>query len=1200
MPKRELADFIAHWRNATAPEQSVSQQFLCELCDLLDVPQPGNQRNGGYTFEFHVKDLQPDGSTREGRIDLYKRACFVLESKKFEAKSVLPTPLEIAAAEMGAATKRRKVAAPVRDTDRWDDAMLKAFVQARDYVRALPTEEPAPPFLLVVDVGHVIELRADFSLTGRAYQPFPDPLTYRIRLEQLREESIRKRLKQIWTEPGALDPSQRSAEVTREVAKHLAELAKSFEQSGHAPKIVAEFLTRCLFCMFAEDVGLLYNAEGRPGFTALLNQIPAGGEGFETMLRTLFAEMNEGRNQGGEVSVILRRKLLRFNGGLFADHTVLPVNTTQLAILKRAAELDWRHVEPAIFGTLLERALGGEGERHKLGAHFTPRSYVERLVLPTVIEPLRVEWENVRAAAVQLGKRGRIEKAREEINRFHQRLCGVKVLDPACGSGNFLYVALEHLKRLEGEVWDFAGQFGESFKLEMTEHTVDPHQFLGLEINPRAVAIAELVLWIGYLQWHFRTRGQTLPAEPVLRNFQNIQCRDAVLTYDGEPQPQRDAAGNIQTVWDRRSMKTDPLTGRDVPDETRRVPLLTYPNPRPTVWPEAEFIIGNPPFLGARTIRPALDDGYLDSLRGAYPHIPENADFVMYWWHKSAELVQAGQVKRFGLITTNSLRQSFNRQVTEAQLKARPPLSLVFAIPDHPWVDTADGAAVRIAMTVGVAGATEGELLEVKDEQPQTDGSAKVTFREIRGKILPDLRIGAEVTSVQALRSNEPFCCVGYQLTGKGFVLTPEEKEDLARKDGIAPGEVLYPLLSARDITQETRGLWAIDLFGETAETAREKFPAVFQWVLTRVKAERDSNQDSASHNSWWLFARPRAEFRPVLAGLKRLIVAPLTSKHRMFVFCEPGTIADSTTVLFALDDAFHLGVLSSRIHVVYTLTVGGTLEDRPRYNKSDCFDPFPFPLCGDAEMARIRQLAEALDAHRKQAQTQYGITLTGLYNVLEKLRADERLTAKEASIHDRGLVSTLESLHDDLDAAVFAAYGWSDLWKVREEAYRGRIYDFETGYTSMIEATFEQFQATLTEFEQALDAELLKRLVELNAERTAEEARGVIHWLRPEYQVGRPTAKAGKQRAIDLPEPKVKRNAPKSSISNRKLAWPKALPERVQAVEVALRAAATPITPAELTRQFARAREMDVAEILRTLETLGRARSVGEGKFSP
>ena len=168
MSKRDVEGFISHWSGATAPEQSISQQFLCDLCDLLDVPQPGNQRNGSYTFEFHVREIQSDGTTKERRIDLYNRASFILESKKFQEKIIEQTSLELAAEKMGAVAKRKKIAAPVRDTERWDDAMLKAFVQARDYVRALPTSEPAPPFLLVVDVGHVIEVRADFSLTGRA------------------------------------------------------------------------------------------------------------------------------------------------------------------------------------------------------------------------------------------------------------------------------------------------------------------------------------------------------------------------------------------------------------------------------------------------------------------------------------------------------------------------------------------------------------------------------------------------------------------------------------------------------------------------------------------------------------------------------------------------------------------------------------------------------------------------------------------------------------------------------------------------------------------------------------------------------------------------------------------------------------------------------------------------------------------------
>ena len=1155
MPKRDIEDFISHWKGATAPEQSISQQFLCELCDLLDVPQPGNQRNGSYTFEFHVSETQHDGTTKDGRIDLYKRASFILESKKFQAKIIEQTELELAAEQMGAVARRKKIAAPVRNTDRWDDAMQNAFNQARDYVHALPTSEPAPPFLLVVDVGHVIEVRADFSLTGRDYQLFPDPLTYRISLEQLRDEKIRQRLKLIWTNPLELDPSKRSEEVTCEAAKHLAVLAQSFEKAGHAPKIVAEFLTRCLFCMFAEDVGLLPSANGKKGFTELLNSLPANGEGFETMLRTLFVEMNEGRSKGNDVSVILRRKLLKFNGGLFADHTVLPVTGTQLGILKAAAALDWQHVEPAIFGTLLERALGGEGERHKLGAHFTPRSYVEQLVKPTVVEPLKAEWENAKAEAILLNQRGDTEGARRAINRFHSRLCNVKVLDPACGSGNFLYVALEYLKRLEGEILVLAKGFGETFGLEM----VDPHQFLGLDINPRAVAIAELVLWIGHLKWHFRTRGDALPREPVLRNFKNIQCRDAVLAYDGEPQPARDEAGHVKTVWDRRSLKTDKVTGRDVPDETKRVPLLTYKNPRPAEWltkenPSVDFIVGNPPFIGKGKLREDLGDGYAETLRAAYPDVPESADFVLYWWHKAAELVRTGKARRFGLITTNSLRQTFARRVVQTQLSAKPPLSLAFAIPDHPWVDTADGAAVRIAMTIGVPGKHNGELLEVKKETEQADGSAKVEFDTKRGKISADLTTGANVSATVPLKANDLLASTGLILGGRGFVLSEDEAKSFVRER--VATKLIFPLRNGEDLTGEPRNAFVIDTNGWTESRLRSDAPEIFQRLLTTVYPERQQNRDPKLRKQWWLFRRSNEQVRGAIHGLRRFIVTVETSKHRFFMFLEKGIKPEHRLIVTGLDDAFHLGVLSSRIHVTFALAAGGTLEDRPVYNKSRCFDPFPFPLCGEKEKARIRELAEALDAHRKQVQAKHGFTLTGLYNVLEKIRAGETLTEKEKSVHDRGLVSTLKSLHDDLDAAVSAAYGWP---------------------------------ARLT------DAEILERLVALNAERAAEEARGVIHWLRPEYQAGSQKSGVRSQKEMDLPERKTKTKARKAKIVNRKSSWPKSLPERVQAVETALHAAAAPVATADLAKQFARAKPADVLEILQTLVTLGRARKHGK-----
>lgn len=1188
MPSRDVQEFIAHWSAASASERANSQPFLLELCDLLDVPRPDPHPASGYFFEYPVVEHHPDGTTSNGRIDLYRRGRFVLESKQFQEQKAEASQLELAAQEAGVVA-RKKSSQPVRGTGAWDDAMMKARGQAERYVRALPDDNP--PFLIVVDVGHSFEIYADFTQAGKAYLPFPDPRTFRIRLADLADEKIRERLRLIWTDPGALDPAKHSADVTREVSGHLAELAKSLEDAGHEPDVVAQFLTRCLFCMFAEDVELL----PKDSFTDLLESLSANGEGFEDVMRQLFREMNTGTGKG--ISVVLRKKLLHFNGGLFADDTVLPINGLQLGLLKEAARQNWGNVEPAIFGTLLERALNPD-ERHALGAHYTPRAYVERLVLPTVIEPLRAEWDSVRAAALTKARAGDLKKARAEVNEFHERLCKVTVLDPACGSGNFLYVALQHLKVLEGEVFDVAAQFGDTFRLELERHTVDPHQFLGIEINPRAASIAELVLWIGYLQWHFRLHGKRTPPEPILRAFKNIQCRDAVLAYDGEPEPARDEAGKAITVWDRRSKKTDLVTGREVPDETKRVPLLTYKNPRPAQWPSADFIVGNPPFIGTARMREDLGDGYAETLRATYPAVPESADFVLYWWHKAAELTRAGKVKRFGLITTNSLRQTFARRVVQAQLSAKPPLSLLFAIPDHPWVDTVEGAAVRIAMTVGTAGVHNGELQEVTDEEPQDDGSAVVSFSTKQGKISADLTTGADVTTTVELKSNEGLAYRGMQLIGSGFIVTPDEAK------GLGLGKIKYlekfirPYRNGKDLTDEPREVMAIDLFGLGVEEVREQFPAVYQHVLTKVKPERDANNRAGYRKAWWIHGEPRKDLRPALDGLSRYIATVETSKHRLFQFLGFEVLPDNKLVVITLEDAFYLGVLSSRIHLTYCSpdAAGALLESRPVYVKSRCFDPFPFPLCGEPERERIRKLAEELDDHRKRVQSRHGLTLTGIYNVLEKIRAGEKLTDKEKVIHDAGLVSVLKQLHDDLDAAVFAAYGWEDLWQHHQAARSGQIYNFEAQAYRLLEATEDQLIDAIAEFERELDGEILRRLVALNAVRAAEEKRGIIHWLRPDYQNPGGTSATSPQLNLTESEPK-RGKARKSAIANRKSEWPKKMAERVQVVEAVLHRVGT-ATPAELAAQIKRAKPADVAEILETLVTMGRAREQN-GKFS-
>ncbi|WP_245823381.1 DNA methyltransferase [Antarctobacter heliothermus] len=351
------------------------------------------------------------------------------------------------------------------------------------------------------------------------------------------------------------------------------------------------------------------------------------------------------------------------------------------------------------------------------------------------------------------------DDALQLVRDFHSKLCEIRVLDPACGSGNFLYVALEMMKRLEGEVTALLSELGET---QTSFITVDPHQFLGIELNPWAANVAELVLWIGYLQWHVRTYGKAAPSEPVLRDFKNIRNADAVLEWSDRT-PRMDNTGAPVTRWDGVTTIRHNVTGEEVPDTDARVQVYDYAKPKATKWPEAEFIVGNPPFIGKLKMREDLGDGYVEALRQAYPKVPDSADLVMFWWEKAALAARSWNEKtgkgtrRFGLITTNSLRQTFNRRVLEAHMNdAKKPLSLLFAIPDHPWVDTLFGAAVRISMTVAGYGRREGQLLEVTSESKEARESEgrKVNFSSQKGKILGNLQIGADVPSAKSLASN--------------------------------------------------------------------------------------------------------------------------------------------------------------------------------------------------------------------------------------------------------------------------------------------------------------------------------------------------------------------------------------------------------------------------------------------------------------
>jgi hypothetical protein len=1111
----KIAAFIARWSAAGGSERANYQLFVGELCALLGLPTPDpasdDTRDNAYVFERRVTFRHGDGSASNGFVDCYRRGAFVLEAKKIRSG--------------GAQT--------------FDDALMRARAQAEGYARALPADEGRPPFLVVVDVGNVIELYSEFSRSGATYTPYPDPRSHRIALADLNNAEIRERLRHLWLDPLALDPTRKSARVTREIAAHLADIAKSLEGAGHAPETVAGFLTRCLFSMFAEDVKLI--PEG--SFTDLLQSLKGDSTQFVPLVAALWREMDV-----GGYSVVLRKTLPRFNGKLFKQPDVLPLDRDQIALLLEASKADWTQVEPAIFGTLLERALV-PAERHALGAHYTPRSYVERLVLPTVIEPLRESWRYVQAAALVLAQEGKQKEVEAELRAFHLRLCQLRVLDPACGSGNFLYVTLEHMKRLEGEVLNQLHEFGHGQSLLEAEGlTVDPHQFLGLEINPRAAAIAELVLWIGYLQWHFRTQGQGLPPSPILKDFRNIECRDAVLVHDGLDYA-LDDKGIAVSRWDGRTLKTHPVTGEQVPDEAARVPLERYKNPRQAEWPAADVVVGNPPFIGAATMRAALGDGYVDSLRGAWQAVPESADFVMFWWHHAAQLVAQGKLARFGFITTNSLRQTFNRRVVQTALDSG--VHLAFAVPDHPWVDSADGAAVRIAMTVAAPGAGEGRLSTVTAEHEGKGEGLEVELAECTGTIHADLKVGADVTASQALRANGDVSNRGFCLFGAGFIVKPE---DAAQLEADAP---IKHYRNGRDLTERPRGVCVIDLFGHDADAVRRRWPATYQWVLERVKPERDHNKREVRKRNWWLFGEPNPKLRQQLTGLPRYIATVETAKHRVFQFLDATIAPDNMLIAIALDDAYVLGVLSSGVHVVWALAQGGTLEDRPRYNKSRCFETFPLPVATAEQQARIRDLAEQIDAHRKRVLAAHtDLTLTGLYNVMQKLGAgDTALNAKEKLIHEKGLVAVLKQLHDELDAAVLDAYGWHD---------------------------------------QPAEQTLLERLVALNTERTAEEAVGTVRWLRPEFQ--NRTSSSSATRSGHTAELGLQITAPIPAAVDGKQPWPADLPDQVAAVARVLTASRLPLTLVDVAAHFTGRGKWKVRlpQIVDTLVALGRARQAG------
>ncbi|MDP3401225.1 MAG: hypothetical protein Q8R97_08910 [Brevundimonas sp.] len=625
-------------------------------------------------------------------------------------------------------------------------------------------------------------------------------------------------------------------------------------------------------------------------------------------------------------------------------------------------------------------------------------------------------------------------------------------------------------------------------------------------------------------------------------------------------------------------------------------------------------------------LRSRMEPGYAEALWSAHKHMNESADFVMYWWDRAAELLTRKKtpLRRFGLVTTNSISQVFQRRVMERHLNAKAPVSIIFAVPDHPWTKaTKDSAAVRIAMTVARAGSYDGMLREVVAETGLDTDEPRLTFASREGKTNSDLTVGVDVTRAGSLIANEGVCSPGVKLHGAGFIVTPTEAEHLGlgRRPGLERHIKNYR--NGRDLTARPRGVMDIDLEGLSAAEVRREYPEVYQHLLERVKPERDLNNEAYRRDNWWLFGRKNTLMRGFIAGLPRYIATVETAKHRVFQFLSSDILPDNMLVNIGSDDAWHLAVLSSRVHTTWAPVLGGWLGygNDPRYSKSRCFDPFPFPDPDEATRDRLRALGEELDATRKTVQAEHpDLTLTGLYNVLEKVRAGTALTDAEIDVKARGRVLILKDLHDQIDRATMQAYGWDDLIPLLSlSSSSGKPLAAQTGGPSGAEGDLSGAPAAGSarnsvalaraagspgpgsarpedDESKKLDEIILERLVALNAERAKEEAAGHVRWLRPDYQIPRfARGAAAKSGELDL-------GATVVALDKALPAFPKDKGEQVMAIRAVLQASGRPMDAAAVSRAFkggGKKIEQRVVQALATLVRYGDATPLPAGTFA-
>jgi type II restriction/modification system DNA methylase subunit YeeA len=918
-----VSQFTEKWNASRRSERSASQEHFLDLCELLGHPKPADIDPTGefFTFEKRVAKV----SRGKGWADVWKRGFFGWEYKG----------------------------------DHKD--LHEAYLQLLDYREDLEN----PPLLVVSDMTRY-EVHTNFENTKKQIFAFTQADLYLNKPTETCPAPPLDVLRWVFTDPNELRPEAASRRVTEEAAEKFCRLAESIELDGADPRRgadrqkVAHFLMRLLFCLFADSIGLL------PGhvFRELIESHRGKPRALEPKLRALFRAMSEENSAYGPWDIRW------FNGGLFNDDSVLELNGADTGILCDAAKLDWSSVAPSIFGTLFERSLNAE-KRSQIGAHYTSEADIALIVEPVVMEPLHRRWNETREeieslaeqAAVVTGAAHRSLRRRMQgrLDDWMAELGRIRVLDPACGSGNFLYVTLRRLL----ELWWQAHTLGAQHALLVPPASaVTPAQLYGIEVDYYAHELASIVVWIGYVQW-LHEHATPIPDHPVLQKLENIRQGDAILA--------RDPQGRLQE-----------------PD-----------------WPEVDFIISNPPFLGGNKQHQELGNEYVDNVRQLYgDRVPAGADLVLYWFERARAAVEQGRAQRAGLIGTQAIRGGVNRRVLE-QIKASGDIFLAWS--DLPWV--LDGAAVRISIVCFDAGREEDRWL---------DGE-RVT------NIYADLTALVDVTTAKDLGENLSIC---FRATEKGgpFELDPSSAAKIMREpvnvNGHFNADVLRRWLNSDDITGRDRGFWIIDFYGmEEKQAAQYELP--FHTLKQRIESERKTprgkRKPTLPRERWWLFRRSGKEMREAIQGLRRYIATITTGKHRLFVWLDPSILPDHQLYVFARDDDYFFGVLHSRVHEIWARQTGTQLrevESGFRYTPTSTFERFPLPWPPghepnddprlEAIAAAARELVRLRDNWLNPAGATDHVlkkrTLTNLYNE-----------------HP----AWLEQAHARLDAAVFAAYGW-------------------------------------------------------------------------------------------------------------------------------------------------------------------------------